>query len=1571
MTPLKQKDNSVFIFLLFLIFSMSLNAQIVCPNLTSDGIYKKETDIVISTYHSSVALTSSAVVTWGEDMSANGSDATVITEVSNSNGYNFTGSPIMVALSGNSDAQAFLLTTSGMYSWGAFTEVVGGAIVTSNSFSSMSLPSGVAPSDIKDIKANTGIFFLLTKLGEVYIAGQTISQYSSGSGSGTPNVWHQVQNTSTPGDYLTGAIELTGNREAVFILKSDNSIWGWGEGIPLGSPAASQTVSYPTEISTSGIPSGVTLSQISSYSEESGGSLSGSVGLLGLGSDGKVYGIGENGNGNIITSNGSWVNNWTAIAGPGGTGTLSNVVFLITSDNTEEYPSAGVIVNDGNPTNKAYVWGLNDTYSLGFNDSIVTIVQDPIYPGDFNPSIHDPAFLSLGGHATSFLNKSGSGSICFIGHITNGSNPSGTSDASVFYCFDPDSPNWPAGIELCINQLDNISPAASTIVANPTSIIANSTSTSTITVQLYTASNVLVNTSSATIVIGTNKGSISSTTDNNNGTFTAILTSSSIEESATVTFTLDGTLSPNTATVTFTAGPDTTPPVISDQTFTYAENQAANYNIGDIVASDNSGTYTLTITSGNVNGYFALSSTGSLTLTATGAGAVASNDFETTPNSFPLEVTATDGASNTATGTITINVTDVDDTDPVILDQIFSYPENQSANYLIGTVSATDSNTLTYAFETGENSDGFFDINSSTGAIILTNAGSVSSAASNDYATTPNSFSLIVKVTDLASNTATGTITINVTEVDNTAPILVDQSFTYAESQAANYAIGTVSATDSNTLTYAFETGENSDGFFAINSSTGAITLTNVGSASSAASNDYETTPNSFSLVIKVTDPSSNTTTGTITINVTDVSEITFRITPGQVFSYAENQAANYAIGTVTATDYIGGVTFSISSGNTAGYFALSSEGALTLTSAGAGAVASNDYETTPNSFSLGISVTDTTSTTVSGNVTINVTDIDEITDTDGDGVPDSIELSDGTDPTDGCSYVSSSVSLSPSIAWEALDCDADGLTNGEEKDLGTNPKNKDTDGDGVLDGTEVTDTTDPLDPCDYLTISITEERTSQWLNADCDKDGLTNGEEIDLGTDPFDADTDGDGVLDGTEVTDGTNPLDVCDYVSAHITQVQKEAWLNADCDNDGLTNEKEKDLGTNPFNADTDGDGVLDGTEVSDGTDPLDLCDLILSHQTLNPSDEWNATDCDEDGLSNKEEKELGTDPKNRDTDGDGVLDGTEVLDGTDPLDLCDFILSHQTLNPSEEWNVADCDEDGLTNKEEKELGTDPKNPDTDGDGVLDGRELTDNTNPLDLCDFTLSSQSVEPTSDWNNADCDYDGAKNGIEIEYGSNPLDKDTDKDGVIDGTEITDNTDVLDNCSLILEHQTEMANILIWNQLDCDNDSLPNGGERREDSDNDGILNFLDSDDDNDGIPTKEEYPDANKNAFDEDAMDVNNNNIPDYLEANNFNPNEIDGIEVYNVLTPNGDGVHDIFTIRNISMYPDNEVRVYNRWGKLVYEMKGYGTNGRYFNGTSNLGAQRLSSGTYFYVLNYRDANAQNKTRQGYLYLNR
>ncbi|HEY8445575.1 MAG TPA: hypothetical protein VIL01_00550 [Thermomicrobiales bacterium] len=92
-----------------------------------------------------------------------------------------------------------------------------------------------------------------------------------------------------------------------------------------------------------------------------------------------------------------------------------------------------------------------------------------------------------------------------------------------------------------------------------------------------------------------------------------------------------------------------------------------------------------------------------------------------------------------------------------------------------------------------------------------------------------------------------------------------------------------------------------------------------------------------------------------------------------------------------------------------------------------------------------------------------------------------------------------------------------------------------------------------------------------------------------------------------------------------------------NADEDGDGLTNADEQQRGTDPFEADTDGDGLDDGAEVNE-------------HQT----DPTNA-DTDGDGLEDGAEvNSAGTDPNNPDTDGDGTSDGDEALVfGTDPTD------------------------------------------------------------------------------------------------------------------------------------------------------------------------------------------------------------------------------------------------------------------------------------------------------------------------------
>lgn len=177
----------------------------------------------------------------------------------------------------------------------------------------------------------------------------------------------------------------------------------------------------------------------------------------------------------------------------------------------------------------------------------------------------------------------------------------------------------------------------------------------------------------------------------------------------------------------------------------------------------------------------------------------------------------------------------------------------------------------------------------------------------------------------------------------------------------------------------------------------------------------------------------------------------------------------------------------------------------------------------------------------------------------------------------------------------------------------------------------------------------------------DSDEDGLPDFVEKQIGTDINNEDTDSDGLTDYQEYYIlGTDPL-VYDSVTEGVSDA------DADSDDDGLSNIKEFELGTKPFNPDTDNDGLTDGDEVNIyGTDPLKY-------------------DTDDDGISDGDEVALGTDPLSPTTDGIADTERTfvQTIDADDEI-LEDINTEYNPYDLSLEITAAGNAQSSLTVQE-----------------------------------------------------------------------------------------------------------------------------------------------------------------------------------------------------------------------------------------------------------------------------------------------
>ena len=94
----------------------------------------------------------------------------------------------------------------------------------------------------------------------------------------------------------------------------------------------------------------------------------------------------------------------------------------------------------------------------------------------------------------------------------------------------------------------------------------------------------------------------------------------------------------------------------------------------------------------------------------------------------------------------------------------------------------------------------------------------------------------------------------------------------------------------------------------------------------------------------------------------------------------------------------------------------------------------------------------------------------------------------------------------------------------------------------------------------------------------------------------------------------------------------------------------------------------------------------------------------------------------------------------------------------------------------------------------------------------------------------------------------------------------------------------------------------------------------------------------------------------------------------YNAISLNGDNKNDYFHIEGIEKYPDNIVRIYNKEGLKVFDVVGYDNKNQSFRGFTQgkiavKESLELSSGTYFYFIEYTDENYQLQRKAGWLYL--
>ena len=532
--------------------------------------------------------------------------------------------------------------------------------------------------------------------------------------------------------------------------------------------------------------------------------------------------------------------------------------------------------------------------------------------------------------------------------------------------------------------------------------------------------------------------------------------------------------------------------------------------------------------------------------------------------------------------------------------------------------------------------------------------------------------------------------------------------------------------------------------------------------------------------------------------------------------------------------------------------------------------------------------------------------------------------------------------------ALDFPDVTTSGLTSERDwrEDNGT-----DTDGDGVINSLDIDDDNDGILDVDEDILDFDNDGIPNSLDLDSDNDGIPdiieaggvdtdNDGKVDSATD-----TDGDGWANTFDSDNGGTALTNPDSDSDG-----NKNYLDIDADNDGIVDLIESQATTLttvvPTGTDTDGDGIDDafdgdcapcGGVTGVPTVPVDTeSDGTPDYLDLNSDDDdfldaLEGWDTDGDLTAN-------TVPSGTDTDGDGLDDAYDDIVGpnstTNPTnDQTSFSFPDVTTTGDSErdWresNLPDADQDGepdVTDIDDDNDGIldvdEGASTDTDGDGIVDRLDLdSDNDGIPDIIEAGGLDTNNDGRVD-DDTDTDGDGWADTFDSDNGGIALiDPDSDNDGLNDYVDLDADNDGIEDIIEAGGVDTDDDG-LVDSATDTDGDGWAdtfdsdNGGTvlANPDTDGDGKANNIDIDADGDGIVDLIESQattgapiipvgsdtdgDGIDNAFDSDnsgtpvtPVDTDSDSTPDYIDFNSDGDSSPDALEGWDT---NGDLIAD------------------------------------------------------------------------------